>query len=65
MGKLKTRKSLVRRIKITGTGKVMRRKGFNRHLKAGKSKARTRILNRPTQITGAFERKIKKVLGLA
>ncbi len=65
MSKLKTRKSLVRRIKITATGKVMRRKGFNRHLKAGKSKARTRIKKRPTQILGPWERKIKKVLGLA
>ena len=30
--KLKTRKSTAKRIKITGTGKVMRRKGWKGHL---------------------------------
>jgi len=47
--KLKTNKSASKRLKVTGTGKVMRRKGWKRHLLTGKSASRKRSL------TGAFE----------
>jgi large subunit ribosomal protein L35 len=47
--KLKTNKSASKRLKMTGSGKVMRRKGWKRHLLTGKSATRKRSL------TGAFE----------
>lgn len=62
--KMKIRKSVARRIKVTGSGKLMRRKGFARHLKAGKSKRKTRRLKRPALVKGSLEKKLKKMLGL-
>jgi large subunit ribosomal protein L35 len=47
--KLKTNKSASKRLKQTGTGKIMRRKGWKRHLLTGKNAGRKRNLS------GAFE----------
>jgi large subunit ribosomal protein L35 len=47
--KLKTNKSASKRLKVTGTGKVMRRKGWKRHLLTTKDASRKRNLS------GAFE----------
>ncbi|MBN1587358.1 MAG: 50S ribosomal protein L35 [Candidatus Omnitrophica bacterium] len=49
MPKLKTRKGVAKRFKITGTGKVVRRKGGSSHLMTGKS-AKTRRKLRQSQI---------------
>lgn len=63
--KVKTTNSVARRIKVTGTGKLMRRKSFARHLNAGKSKSRSRRLNQPASIGKVWTRKFKRALGLA
>jgi len=47
--KLKTKRSAAKRLKVTGTGKVMRRKGWKGHLLTGKNATRKR------RLTGAFE----------
>jgi large subunit ribosomal protein L35 len=47
--KLKTNKSASKRLKQTASGKIMRRKGWKRHLLTGKSATRKRSL------TGDFE----------
>ncbi len=47
--KLKTKRSAAKRLKVTGTGKVMRRKGWKSHLLTGKNATRKR------RLTGAFE----------
>ena len=44
MPKLKTRKAAAKRFKVTGTGKVMRRKAYRNHLLQKKSSARKRNL---------------------
>ena len=44
MPKLKTKKSIKKRVKITKTGKVLRHKPGARHYKAGKSGGRRRKL---------------------
>ncbi|MBI4033316.1 MAG: 50S ribosomal protein L35 [Candidatus Blackburnbacteria bacterium] len=62
--KLKTRKSVLRRIKITGTGKLLRRQSFGRHLKASKSRSRSRKLKRAVLVSGKFERKLRNILGV-
>jgi large subunit ribosomal protein L35 len=41
---IKTKKSVAKRFKITGTGKVLRRHAGKRHLLAGKSSRRRRRL---------------------
>lgn len=63
--KQKTRKSLVKRFKVTKTGKVIYRTQGLRHLRRNKSKRRIRSGRIPRIITGRFAKKIKQMLGLA
>jgi large subunit ribosomal protein L35 len=63
MPKQKTRKSVLKRFKVTKTGKVMRRGSGGRHLNAKKSKKRRRRQKVTKQLTGRMAIKIKKTLG--
>lgn len=63
MSKMKTRKSLTRRFRVTKKGKVLRRQAFRRHLKATKSKKRLTNLKRTIEVTGFYARKVRKALG--
>ena len=63
--KQKTRKSASSRFKITGTGKVMRRKQNSRHLRRKKSKKAIRQYRLPEEVTGKRAKKIKQMMGLA
>ena len=47
MPKLKTHKGTAKRIKLTSTGKVKRRRAFGGHMLAKKSKSRKRNINTP------------------
>jgi ribosomal protein L35 len=64
MAKIKTKKILTKRIRITKKGKIIRHHGFRRHLNAKKSSARKRALKRTTELKGHYAKKIKKVLGV-
>jgi len=61
--KQKIRKSIKRRFKITKTGKVLRRGSHHRHLRRKKKKGQIRAQKVPKQVKGAWEKKIKKLLG--
>lgn len=63
--KRKTRKSASSRFKITGTGKVMRRKQNSRHLRRKKSKKARRNYRQMAEVTGKQAKKIKRMMGLA
>jgi large subunit ribosomal protein L35 len=63
MPKIKTRKSVAKRFKITKTGKVICRHCMSRHLKVKKSKKRIRRQKTPKIIMGKMAKKIKKMLG--
>lgn len=63
--KLKTKKSLLRRVKITGTGKIFHGSNFKRHLIRNKSKSQLRRLKRLKTFSKAFEAKIRDRLGIA
>jgi large subunit ribosomal protein L35 len=63
MPKLKTRKSLTRRFRITKTGKVLRRQGFRRHLNVKKSSSKKRRLKRTVIMHKTYAKKVKKALG--
>lgn len=65
MPKMKTRKVVAKRFKITATGKIMRRKQNSRHLRANKSKKAIRAYRVPVEVKGKFAKKIKRMLGLA
>ncbi|HJY99021.1 MAG TPA: bL35 family ribosomal protein [Patescibacteria group bacterium] len=60
---MKTRKSLVNRLKITKKGKILRRQSFRRHLKASKSAKRLRNLKKSIKLTGFYAKKIHKATG--
>lgn len=63
--KQKTRSGVVKRFKITGTGKVMRRNQNMRHLRRKKSQKTIRAYRLPVEVKGAQAKKIKKMLAIA
>jgi large subunit ribosomal protein L35 len=63
MPKIKTKKALTNRLRITKNGKVLRRQSFRRHLKAAKSKKQLRNLRKTIALTGPMARKVKRFLG--
>jgi large subunit ribosomal protein L35 len=64
MPKMKTDSGAKKRIKITGSGKLRRRKAFRGHIMEKKSSTRSRRLGRETDIAPGIEKNIKKLLGL-
>ncbi len=65
MPKLKVKKAVSKRFKVTPTGKVMSGKSFGRHLKQVKSKSQKRRHKIPKLINANIAKKIKKLLGVA
>ena len=59
---IKTRKSVAKRFKITGTGKVMRRGAGRRHLLQGKSSKRRRTLRKAALVGPTDMYRIKQNL---
>ncbi|KKT30352.1 hypothetical protein A3K29_04225 [Candidatus Collierbacteria bacterium RIFOXYB2_FULL_46_14] len=62
--KQKTRKIVMKRFKITGTGKVLRRSPYMRHLRRKKSKKMIRRYRHYQEVTGKIATKIKAMLHL-
>ncbi|ACI20719.1 MULTISPECIES: 50S ribosomal protein L35 [Thermodesulfovibrio] len=50
MPKLKTHRGAAKRFKVTGTGKIMRRRANKSHLLTGKPSKRTRHLRQIAQV---------------
>ena len=63
MPKLKTHKGTAKRIKMTSTGKLTRRRAFGNHMLAKKSKGRKRSINTTALVKGATAKSIKRALG--
>lgn len=62
MPKIRSNRGAAKRFKVTGSGKVMRRKGYARHILTKKSAKRKRKLRRPIEVSSADERKLKYLL---
>ena len=58
----KTKKSAAKRFKITGTGKILRRKAGLRHLASSKSSKRKRNLGKVGQVHKTMVARIKECL---
>ncbi|MEI6071629.1 MAG: 50S ribosomal protein L35 [Verrucomicrobiae bacterium] len=58
----KTRKSVAKRFKITGTGKIVRAKASRRHLLASKSAKRKRKMAKSTLVHSSDTARIKACL---
>jgi large subunit ribosomal protein L35 len=63
MPKMKTHSGAGKRFRLTGSGKVMRRRANRRHLLEHKSSRRTRRLWNDVPLAGPDVKKIKKLLG--
>jgi len=62
--KMKTDRGAAKRFKITGTGRIRRRKAFRSHLLEHKSSVRTRRLARETDVSPGDRRSIRRQLGI-
>jgi len=63
MPKQKTNRSAAKRFKKTGSGKIKRRKAFTSHILTKKSPKRKRKLRKPTLVSSADEKRVKRLLG--
>jgi ribosomal protein L35 len=63
--KQKARKSVVRRFKISATGKVQRRVAFSRHLRRNKSASQLRRYRKTQIVTGKIARRVKRLMALS
>lgn len=64
MPKMKTHRGAAKRFKVTGTGKIMRRRAFRKHLFEGKPSKRTRRLKPMVIVSPGNADAIKRQLGL-
>ena len=63
--KNKTHRGAAKRFRVTGTGKVRRRKAYRSHLLEKKSSRRTRRLGRIVEVTGGDKKHVERLLGRA
>ncbi|MDO8336441.1 MAG: 50S ribosomal protein L35 [Candidatus Saccharibacteria bacterium] len=64
MPKMKTHKGTAKRVKITSSGKLLRRRAFGGHMLAKKSASRKRRIGTNAEINGSIRKNIKKALGV-
>ena len=62
MPKMKSHRGAAKRMKRTGSGKIMRHKAFNRHILTSKGPKRKRGLGRAAIITGKPARTLSRML---
>lgn len=60
--KSKTRSSVAKRFKVTGTGKILRRKQGKRHILQKKNRKRKRMLGKATLVSKADITNVKRNL---
>jgi len=64
MPKMKTHRGAAKRFKVTGSGKLMRRKAFRNHILEKKPSKRTRRLKREAEVLGGDRDQVRRLLGL-
>jgi large subunit ribosomal protein L35 len=64
MPKMKTDRGAAKRFRLTGTGKIMRRRAYRRHILEKKSSVRTRRLARDVPMSGGDAKQVRRLLGL-
>jgi large subunit ribosomal protein L35 len=62
MPKIKTRRGAAKRFKITGSGKVRRRRAYLRHILSTKTRKQKRNLRQPTLVSNSEAKAIKKLI---
>jgi len=64
MPKMKTKKALAKRLKISSRGKIRRRRPLTGHLKSRKSPKRVRNLRKSRPLSKGFAKQARKLLGV-
>ena len=64
MPKMKTDRGAAKRFKITGSGRLRRRKAFRSHILEKKSSTRTRRLGREADVAPGDVKAVKRLLGM-
>ena len=64
MPKMKTQSAAKKRFRLTGSGKLVRRRAFRTHLMEAKSPKRKRSFRKATMLSKADTAGVKKLLGL-
>ena len=64
MPKMKTHRGAAKRFKLTGSGKITRRKANLNHILEKKSPERKRRLGKMTEVTGGDRDHVRKQLGI-
>ncbi|MEO0226142.1 MAG: 50S ribosomal protein L35 [candidate division WOR-3 bacterium] len=64
MPKLKTKRTLMKRVKLTKSGKILARRSGKGHLLTGKSQKRKRRLRKTTTYDKMVARRLKSMLNL-
>jgi large subunit ribosomal protein L35 len=64
MPKLKTVKGVKKRFKLTGTGKLKRKKAFASHILTKKTRKTKRNLRKAEVVTSADQKRLKKMLSV-
>ena len=64
MPKMKTRRAAAKRFKVTGTGRIKRRKAYKSHILTKKHQKRKRGLRQATLVSKADEKNARRVLGI-
>jgi large subunit ribosomal protein L35 len=62
MPKVKTRRGAAKRFRLTGSGKIRRRKAYLRHILATKSRSRKRKLGKAALVSSADEAGVRRML---
>jgi len=65
MPKMKTKSGAKKRVKVTGTGKLMRMKAFKSHILTKKTTKRKRNLRKATEIDATSMKAMRKVMPYA
>jgi len=60
MPKMKSNSGAKKRFKVTGSGKIKRKKAYKRHILTKKSSKTKRQLGKDTLVSEAYEKSIKK-----
>ncbi|NTW61126.1 50S ribosomal protein L35 [Candidatus Saccharibacteria bacterium] len=63
MPKLKTHKGTAKRIKTTGSGKLIRERAYGNHMLSKKSKGRKRAIATSAEVKGGMAQNVKRALG--
>jgi len=64
VNKRKTSKSAAKRFKVTGSGKLMRRRSHARHILTKKPRKRVRKLTTVTTVSKADRARVKRMLNI-